>query len=457
VAEITQESYQAAVDWVLSFADYERLSRSAVVFDLVRMEALLDRLGDPHVAARSVHVAGTKGKGSTSAMIASVLAAAGYRTGLYTSPHLLTIRERIQFDGQPISEEDFTSVVRSIKPDVEALNQLGRYGELTTFEILTAMAFVYFRQNGADFQVMEVGLGGRLDATNVVEPEVCAITPISLDHTEVLGNTIAQIAGEKAGIVKPNTIVISAPQPPEAAAVIEEACRERGSRLITVGKDIAWYRGRFSDSEQSFRFKGVRSEYDLSIPLVGEHQIDNAAVAVGCLEVLAATRPDISRAIPEGLSQVCWPGRLQVLHRDPLFVVDGAHNAYSVRKLGEALKHYFRFEHLILLVGVSGDKNVAGIGAEASRIASRVIVTRSRHPRAADAHVLAAEFSKHGCVPEIAEDTPSAAALAFAGAKAPDLICATGSLFIVSEAMEYFSAQHADRSRPFSRSDQVGI
>ena len=191
---MNNDSYQAALDYVLSFADYERASRSAVVFDLSRIEALLRILGEPHLAAKSVHIAGTKGKGSTSAMIASVLTASGYTTGLYTSPHLHTIRERIQVDGKPIEENEFANLVEKLKPEVEALNRLDGLGELTTFEILTTLAFAYFKEKKVDFQVMETGLGGRLDATNVVMPEVCAITSISFDHTEILGNTIAKIS-----------------------------------------------------------------------------------------------------------------------------------------------------------------------------------------------------------------------------------------------------------------------
>ncbi len=439
MAELRRKEFQAAVDYVLSFADYERLSRSAVVFDLTRVEALLERLGQPHLAARSVHIAGTKGKGSTAAMIASVLTASGYRTGLYTSPHLLSITERLQVDNEPISEPDFATLVQRLKPEIEAVNRLGELGELTTFEILTALAFAYFKDRGADFQVMEVGLGGRLDATNVVKPEVCAIASISMDHTEVLGDSLAQIAREKAGIIKPGVAVVCAPQPPEATAVIEEVCQQKRARLIMVGKDITWRAGQFGDSGQSFRIKGTRGEYNLTVPLLGEHQLENAAVAVACLEVLGASGASVSSEdIAAGMSRVCWPGRLQIMQRSPLFVVDGAHNAESAAMLRRSLEHYFDFEDAILIIGVSQDKNIAGIVAELSPISGKVIVTRSGHPRGAPATALAAEFSRWGTNPEVAEDTASAIATALARAKPGDLICATGSLFIVAEAMEYF-------------------
>ena len=435
---MSQRDYQAALNYVLSFADYERAFRSAVVFDLARIEALLKRLGEPQQAARSVHIAGTKGKGSTSAMIASVLAASGYRTGLYTSPHLHTFRERIQVDSRLIAEEEFAGIVEGLRPEVEAVNRLGGLGELTTFEILTALAFVYFKERGVDFQVLETGLGGRLDATNVVKPEVCIITSISFDHTEVLGHTLAQIAVEKAGIIKPGGSVVSARQSPEASAVIEKVCRERGASLIKVGEEVAWRRNRFSDSGQSFQLKGIRGEYDLTIPLLGEHQLENAAVAVSALEVLADQGAKVSpESIAKGLSQVHWPGRLQILQHNPLFVVDGAHNADSAMKLREALKQYFDFDDAILIVGTSQEKDIAGIVAELSLLPSMIIVTRSHHPRAVATSELRAEFSKWGVKPQVAENVPSAVELALAEAKPRDLICATGSLFVVAEVIEY--------------------
>ncbi len=213
-------------------------------------------------------------------MIASALIASGYKTGLYTSPHLLDIRERIQIDGKPITQADFARFTSMMKPEAEAVNRLSTFGELTTFELLTALAFLYFREMKADYQVLEVGLGGRLDATNVVKPEVCVITSISFDHMDVLGDTLTKIATEKAGIIKPGSVVVASPQFPEAMAVIEKTCRQRGVRLIKVGVDITWQRESFNSEKQSFNLKGLKSEYDLSLPLVGEYQLENAATAV---------------------------------------------------------------------------------------------------------------------------------------------------------------------------------
>jgi dihydrofolate synthase/folylpolyglutamate synthase len=433
-------NYQEAIEYILRFADYERLPRSALVWDLRRVERLLDRLGRPQGAARSVHVAGTKGKGSTSAMIASILTQAGYRVGLYTSPHLFSFTERIQAEGKPMAEDVWANLTESIEPEVEAVNQLGEFGELTTFEILTALAFTYFREIKADYQVLEVGLGGRLDATNVVQPEVCVITSISYDHMDVLGDTLAKIATEKAGIIKTGSAVVCSPQFPEAMEVIERTCQERGVRLVKVGTEVTWHKGGFSTEGQSFHFKGLMREYDLKIPLLGAHQLENAAVAVTAVEVLGSLGARVSpENIAAGLEQVRWLGRLQILRREPWVIVDGAHNAYSVKRLGEALRQYFQFHRLILVLGVSSDKDIGGIAAEAASLANDVIVTRSRNPRALGPAVLVNEFSRLGVVPQAADSVASAMKQALARAAPGDLICAAGSVFVVAEVMEYMA------------------
>lgn len=438
---MSRPDYQAAIDYILSFADYERASRVAVIFDTSRIEALLERLGKPHLAARSIHIAGTKGKGSTAAMIASVLTASGYKTGLYTSPHLHSFTERIQIDGKPIQESELAALIQKLRPDFDAFNQLGVYGELTTFEILTALAFIRFREKQVDYQVLETGLGGRLDATNVVQPQVCAITSISFDHTDVLGNTLTQIGTEKAGIIKPGCVVVSAPQHPEVRSVMSSVCHQRGARLVEVGQDIVWRMTEHSDSSQSFRLNGPGGSCDFTIPLLGEHQLDNAAVAVGVAEALASLGARISaESIATGLSRVSWPGRLQVLRRCPLLVVDGAHNTDSARKLVKALPQYFRFDEVVLVVGTSRDKDIAGTVDELLPISRKVIVTRSRNPRAADISALATEFSKRGVKAKEAETVESAVALALTEASPRDLVCVTGSLFVVAETIEYHEA-----------------
>ncbi len=430
-------NYQEALDYILRFADYERLPRSGIVWDLARVEMLLERLGNPQHAARSIHVAGTKGKGSTAAMIASILKQAGYRVGLYTSPHLLSFTERIRADGRPIAEEEWARLTEVVKPEVEAVNAEGTYGELTTFEIYTAMAFICFRDMKADYQVLEVGLGGRLDATNVVRPQVCVITSISYDHMEVLGDTLAQIAGEKAGIIKSGATVVGSSQFPEAMEVIERVCRERGVRLIRVGAEVTWQKGSSGDEGQTFHLKGLEREYDLSIPLLGEHQVENAAAAVAAAEVLEGMGAKISAEnIAEGLAKVHWPGRLQVLRREPWVIIDGAHNTDSMKKLGEALKQHFSYDRLILILGFSADKDVAGMAAEAAALTDNIVLTRTRSPRAVKPEALAKEFEKHGVIPKTADSVADALKLALAGTRPNDLICAAGSVFVIAEVME---------------------
>jgi len=430
--------FQAAVDYILSFADYERMPRSAVVFDLRRIELLLGGMGSPQYAAKSVHIAGTKGKGSTAAMIASILTRSGYRTGLYTSPHLLSIRERIQVDGQCIPEDVFARLAAAIKPEAQAVNASSGLGQLTTFELLTALAFLHFREQAVDFQVVETGLGGRLDATNVVRPEVCVITSVSYDHMDVLGDTLASIAKEKAGVIKTGSVAVTSPQAPEAMAVIEAVCREKGVRLVEVGREVTWQRETHGPDGQSFKLKGLSKDYDLSIPLLGAHQLENAATAVAVAEVLAERGAGITgEHIAAGLAQVQWPGRMQVLHRKPWFVVDGAHNSDSSRKLVAALREYFVYDKAVLIFGASSDKNVAGMVDELASFPDMVIVTHSHHPRALDTQRIIGEFARKGVVREMAESVPAAIERALSLAGPDDLVCATGSLFIVAEVMEY--------------------
>jgi len=437
-------NYQQAEDYIFSYTDYEKapMPHDPAFYDLRRVEELLARLGNPHLAARSVHIAGTKGKGSVAAMVASALSLSGYTTGLYTSPHLHTWRERVRVDGGPISEEEFVALVARLKPEVEAVNRKATYGQLTTFELLTALGFVFFKRKGAEFQVLEVGMGGTFDATNVITPEVGIITSISLDHTEVLGNSLPEVAGEKAGIIKPGSIVVTSPQPDEVARVIEEACLNRGAELVRVGSDVTWQGLGFDADRQSFQVKGRLNSYKLSIPLLGQYQLENAAVAVAALEVLAEKGFNIAKSsIVNGLAKVSWPGRLQILSRHPLLVVDGAHNPDSARKLKQSLEQYFGFDRAILVIGVSCDKDIAGIVSELTPLFGKVIVTRSRHPRAMAPPPIVAEFTRYGAEVQVAEDVPTALNLALGRAGARDLVCVAGSLFVVGEAIEQANRQ----------------
>jgi len=436
---LLSDSYQQALDYIWSFVDYETMPglRSAANYDLGRVQELLARLGEPHLAARSVHIAGTKGKGSTAAMVASALMNAGYSTGLYTSPHLNDPRERIRVNGELIGKDELVALVEKLKPEVETVNQKDTYGQLTTFEVLTALGFAYFKLKGVDFQVIEVGLGGRLDATNVIQPEVCIITSISLDHTEVLGNSLAALAREKAGIIKSGSTVVVAPQRDEVAQVIEETCLNRGARLIRVGRDITWQSLGFDSNRQSLQVEGRLGSYKLSLPLLGDYQQENAIAAVAALEVLAEKGFNISRDnIVDGLAQTSWPGRFQVLRREPLLVVDGAHNPDSARKLKQSLLQYFDFDRAVLVIGVSVDKDIAGIVSELAPLFDEVMVTRSRHPRAMAPELVAAEFARYGVKTQVVEDVSRALSLALSRAGTRDLVCAAGSLFVVAEVIE---------------------
>jgi dihydrofolate synthase/folylpolyglutamate synthase len=429
--------YQEALDYLLRFADYERLPRSGIVWDLRRVERLLERLGNPQYAAKTVHVTGTKGKGSTATMVESILRRAGYRTGLYTSPHLLDFTERIKADGKPIAEADWARLTEVIEPEVEAVNEEGAFGELTTFEIMTAMAFRHFREIKTDYQVIEVGLGGRIDATNVVRPEICVITSISYDHTDVLGDTLAKIASEKAGIIKPGAVVISASQAPEAMEVIERVCGEKGVRLVKGGVDFSWKRESFTETGQAFRVRGLAGEYEVRLPLLGEYQLQNAALATATAEVLLEQGAEIPvESIVGGLEGVSLPGRLQVLRRQPWLVVDEAHNAYSMQQLGAALKEFFKYDRLILVLGCGNDKEVDGMVTEAAGFTDDVILVASRHPKAVRPEVLKEKFAGYGITARVAGSVAAGVKMALAGASKNDLICAAGSIFVIAEVVE---------------------
>lgn len=433
--------YRQALAYIYSFTDLEKspaLLYNAANYDLRRMEVLLGALGHPQRDVPTIHVAGTKGKGSTAAMIAAVLTAAGYRTGLYTSPHLHTLRERVQVDGEPIAETAVASLAERLRPDVEATYQDSSYGRLTTFEVLTALAFLYFREQAARFQVVEAGLGGRLDATNVVAPLVAVITPISYDHVEILGHTLTEIATQKAGIIKPGVAVVVAPQPIEALEVLLARCQEAGATPILVGKDVRWAPGAFDLTGQTVSIIGRLRKYGLRLPLLGQHQMENAAVAVACLEVLQEQGATISGlALRQGMASVRWPGRLELLGEQPWLVVDGAHNGDSAQRLRQAVADYFPGRKVVLVMGTSRDKDMATIARELAPVVQMVLVTRSRNPRAASAEELAAIWAGLGyaaiAVASVAEAVEQARLLA--GTEGAVLV--TGSLFVVAEAREH--------------------
>ena len=451
--------YSQAIEYDLSFTDWERAPAQALAaanFDLRRVQSLLARLGNPHLGRQTIHIAGSKGKGSVAAMVASILQAAGYRSGLYTSPHLHNVRERIAVDGQPIGEDDFARLIEVLAPQVAAENEDGRFGQLTTFELLTALALLYFRDRDTQWQVLEVGMGGRLDATSVVdEKAVCVITPISLEHTAVLGDTVDQIAVEKAAILRPGTTVVMASQPyPEAAAVIRGRAAELGAPLLDVGETYPVQRLGWELTGQSFRLAGPGCSRQLWLPLLGVHQLENAATAVATIDALREGGVAVSdESIGEGLSRLSWPGRLEVLGDKPLIVVDGAHNGHSARRLRQALRDYFAFDCAILVMGVSGDKTIGAMAEELAPLTHLLIATRSQHPRAAEPEAVAAAFAAQGVTSEICPTVATALDRAQALAGPDDLICVVGSLFVVAEAREQVlglsvTASQSDRMVP---------
>ena len=432
--------YRSALKYILGLTNYEKSLKelySPGNVDLERVRELLRRLGSPESGLGIVHIAGTKGKGSTAAMISSVLQKAGYRVGLFTSPHLHTFRERVQINREPISAEDFAGAMEKVKPHVEEINAVGEHGYITTFEALTAMALVYFAEKEVEALVFEVGVGGRLDATNVVTPEVSVITSISRDHTELLGETLPEIAGEKAGIIKGGVPVVVAPQVPEVEEVMTAIARERGSEMVNVGRESVWRAMGHDDRGQSLLVRDFENEYRISMPLLGDHQQENAATAISALNVLRKKGWHISDAdVLDGFADIHWPGRMEELGRRPLVIADGAHNGDSARRLREALLKHFDFRKAVLVVGVSADKNVEEIASELVPLASTVILTKSRHMRAAEPAELVVAFTRPDIIVETTGSVKEALDRAREIASEEDLICATGSLFVVGEAIE---------------------
>ena len=448
-------SYAEALAWLESFTNTER--SGAFLWEgetsLIRERALLARLGNPERSYGMTHVAGTKGKGSTSALIAAILQAAGIYTGLYTQPELHTLRERIRAGLQLISEEEMAGLLSQVREALTGVD--ASLGPFITYELVTALALLFFREAGARHVVIEVGLGGRLDATNVIEPLVSVITSLSYDHMQVLGNTLTEIAGEKAGIIKPGVPVVSSAQAPEAVAVIKRRCQEQGALLLRVGPEHTpdcqyTYRDEGADSErQWFSITTPTNTYrNLELSLLGAHQLENAAAAAAVAETLRAQGlPVDERAIRQGLREARWPGRLQVVQRQPLLVVDGAHNADSFARLFAALRRHFAFECLLLVLGTMADKDINGIAAEIVHAGvSRVVVTGAAHPRAAAPDALAATLARAG-QREITScaDVSAALRLALCEASARDLVCVAGSIYLAGEALRWAEKEQASQ------------
>jgi dihydrofolate synthase/folylpolyglutamate synthase len=444
-----EKPYQDTLDYLYSFVDYS-LTRAFIFspenFDLDRMRAFMAHLGHPEQAYPILHVAGTKGKGSVAAMCASVFQAAGYTVGLYTSPHLEDYAERIQVNHQPILHGELIALVDEVRPYLDAGTKL------TTFEITTALAFLHFARRGVNAAVIEVGLGGRLDATNIVLPVVTVITSISYDHTNVLGNTLAEIAGEKAGIIKAGVPLVTSPQQEEARQVIARVAAERQAPLIQVGIDLVYERESSSlDEGQTLRvWEPDRPDLppvQLAIRLLGAHQVDNAATAYAAL--LACSRqglPLTAEAIAQGFRQATWPARFEILQRDPPVVIDSAHNRDSALKLCRALDEYFPGLPVILLFGASEDKDIAGMFAELMPRVSQMVATKSIHPRAAAPETLASLAAPYGCPVTVVDELEEALERALQLSAGQALVLITGSIFVAAGGRESWYKMNKETS-----------
>jgi dihydrofolate synthase/folylpolyglutamate synthase len=425
-----------AVDWWYGVVNWEVRAPQPDDLKLDCMRALLRRLSDPHHRLRLLHVAGSKGKGSTAAMLAAILRRAGHRTGLFTSPHLCRVEERVQVDGEPITAPELTALLDEVRAAVALDPPL----QPTFFEIATAVGFLHFVRRRTDAAVIEVGLGGRFDSTNVCRPAVALITSISFDHTQQLGNRLASIAREKAGIVKPGVPTVSGVTAAEPRQVIERTCQERRAPLRQLGADFH-YRyepGQVTaDGLRPPRVQVVTRERTwpaLEVGLLGEHQAANAAVALACIEQLRAAGwhvPDA--AVAAGLAGVDWPARLEVVGRRPLVVLDCAHNVASAHALADTLRESFPAARRLLVFAGSGDKDLAGMLAVLAPLFRHVFLTRyANSSRSVPPEVLAGLMPPG---PDVTRHATAAEAWHAARATAgpDDLVCVTGSVFLAGE------------------------
>lgn len=448
-------SYNDAIDTLYDFINYElkRQDRySPDVMTLDRPRELLEKLGNPQERYPTIHLTGTKGKGSVGAMCASILQTSGYRVGLYSSPHLQDFRERFQVNGGMISQDDVAQIVYDIKPALAAVEGI------TWFEVVTALAFEYFARQKVDIAVIEVGLGGRLDATNVLKPLVSVITSLSFDHTHLLGNSLASIAAEKGGIIKSDIPVVSAPQQPEAQAVLEHIAAERGAPLTLVGKDWQYSTLPASRNGQSIVAQSNGSESTYTTALLGEHQAINTAVTIATIEQVQSAGIEIPQtAIHAGLANVNWPGRLEIVQENPLLILDAAHNRASARWLRESLSTVFNARPLTLVFGAKGDKDIIGMMEELIPIVDQLIITQAVDSRAESPQEIVHITQDAGyqgdiqVIPVVSE----AVEAAIASVGTDGLVCVTGSLYVVGEARTTYGLPVGKIVKQSDESDRV--
>jgi dihydrofolate synthase/folylpolyglutamate synthase len=460
--------YREALAYIYSFSDYERGSKYSRDRNenLLRETALLELLGNPHQQHTNTLIAGTKGKGSTAVYIERVLREAGVRTGLYTQPDLHTFRERIQVNGRLISEEEVGALIPEIRAATEQIQARQQFEPFITYEIGTALAFLYFAHQHVQHAVIEVGIGGRLDATNVTHPLVSVIASISYDHTHILGNTLAKIATEKAGIIKPGGLVVTSAQSPEALLAIATIAEQHEAQLIRIGSadgDPAQaevdarqlpplnyrYRTHWQRQHgQSITVWTPNQVYEnLETPLLGVHQAENATLALATLELLRKHGYAWNEeALRRGMKAVQWPARIQLISHDPTIIVDGAHNTDSMHKLLQTLRSTFSPHHLIIVLSMNRDKDLVGI-VQTLRDVDSVVLTRIKNPRVAHIEEIESLFAQYApnVIVHRADTTDEAMDLALDLAERSDLICATGSLYLAGEALRW-GADHGDQN-----------
>ncbi|MEW6661368.1 MAG: bifunctional folylpolyglutamate synthase/dihydrofolate synthase [Bacillota bacterium] len=411
------------------------LTKFGYNFGLDRITHLMGLLGNPHHRLRFIHVGGTNGKGSTSVMIASILQAAGYRTGLFTSPHLHSYTERTKINGCDIPQDRVAGLIKRLRPLLEQMVAEG-HEHPTEFEVNTALSLVYFAEEEVDFAVLEVGLGGAIDSTNVIPlPLAAVITNVGLDHMEYLGNTVGEIAQVKAGIIKPGGLVVTAARHPEALRAIKEKCDQEHASLYSVDDLMAWEEIKADSNGILFNLKGLNGLYEeLFLPLVGRHQLINAATAVLTIEVLGKRGVQItSEAIRHGLALTRWPARLEVFGHSPAILIDVAHNYDGALTLQKALVEFFRYKRLILLIGMLADKEREKVMGLLAPLAHSVVVTKPLSPRAGDWQEMGRMAASFTDSVFLEEDVRLALDKAISLAGPDDLVCATGSFYTIAE------------------------
>ncbi|MBL7072221.1 MAG: bifunctional folylpolyglutamate synthase/dihydrofolate synthase [Candidatus Omnitrophica bacterium] len=424
-------SYKETLKELDSFTNYENIGFGDIreEFNLDKLRQVLKKIGNPERNYRVIHIAGTKGKGSICCFVSSVLREAGMSTGLFLSPHIITPRERIQVNGEIISENEFAEIFNYL---MEYLDQPANE-KYTFFEMYTMVAFEYFSRKKVDFAVIEVGMGGRLDATNVARGEFCGISPISYDHTQVLGNSIRAIAEEKSAIIKPGAYCVSSPQRPDAERVIKKRCLENNAELVLAGRDLKYEVDSVSEGGSFFDFGGVYESYkNVKTSLAGIFQVDNAVTALGICEKVLSGMPGLGNILKRGIKNAYIPGRMEVLCKKPYFVADGAQNADSAANLKKSVEQIFKYDKLILLLGMSRDKDIEGVCRLLGPFAEKIVLTRALSARAADPGVIRGHIENKQV--KVTANVTDGVKEAFNLAGKNDMILAAGSFFVVAQA-----------------------